>query len=162
MAVEDLQNAFVEELRDVLSAEKQITKALKKMAKEASHEKLQAAFELHLEQTEGQIERLEQVFELLDLKPRAKHCAGMAGLLEEGNSVLEEDSEPEAKDALIIASAQKVEHYEIATYGTLCTWADALGYKAAQKLLGQNLDQEEKTDQKLTVLSKNINAAAKA
>jgi ferritin-like metal-binding protein YciE len=160
MAVQDLENAFVEELKDVLSAEKQITKALKKMAKAASHDKLRKAFEAHLEQTHGHIERLEQVFEYLELKPRSKHCAAMEGLLEEGGEIVEEDAEPEAKDALLIAAAQKVEHYEIATYGTLCAWADQLGFTEARKLLDKNLVEEKQTDEKLTKLSQTVNRSA--
>lgn len=160
MPMQDLHTAFVEELRDVLSAEKQITKALKQMSKKASNEELRTAFESHLEETEGQIERLEAVFETLDLKPRAKHCDGMEGLLEEGKSILEKDGDPETKDAMMIAAAQKVEHYEIASYGTLASWAEHLGLTEAQKLIEETLAEEKATDEKLNELAKLINRAA--
>src|SRR5688572_13157212 len=133
------------------------------MVKAAAHPQLQAAFEEHLEQTEGQIERLEQVFKLLGLPAKGKKCDGMAGLIEEGKKILEEDAEPSVKDAGIIAAAQKVEHYEIASYGCLCTYAEMLGYEQVHDLLGQNLDEEETTDEKLTVLAENlINVEAEA
>jgi ferritin-like metal-binding protein YciE len=160
MTVKDLQGAFIDELRDIFSAEKQITKALRQMARKASSEDLRESFEEHLEQTERQIERLEQVFELAGQKPRAKHCAGMAGLIDEGKEILQEDADPEAKDAMLIAAAQKVEHYEIASYGTLCTWAEQLGMTDAKRLLGDNLDEEKKTDEKLTRLASAVNREA--
>ena len=162
MPEKHLHEAFVKELRDVLSAEKQITKALPKMAKNASHEELRAAFEEHLEQTERQIERLEQAFELIDLKPRASKCEAMSGLIEEGKEILEEDASPGAKDAMLIAAAQKVEHYEIATYGTLCTWAEILGLSQVKGLLQETLDEEKTTDEKLTKLASEINREAVA
>lgn len=160
MAIENLQDALLEELRDVLSAEKQITKALKQMAKKASNEQLQAAFEEHLEQTEGQIGRLEKAFEVLDRKPRAKHCDGMEGLIEEGKKILEEEAAPDVLDAMLIAAAQKVEHYEIATYGTLCAWAESLGLTELAQLLQETLDEEKQTDEKLTELAAQINQQA--
>lgn len=158
--MDSLRAAFVDELRDVYSAEKQITKSLKKMIKAASSEELSAAFEEHLAETEGQIERLEKVFESIDLKPRAKHCDAMEGILEEGKELMEEEAEPEVMDALLIAAAQKVEHYEIATYGTLCTWADQLGLTEAKKLLGETLAEEKKTDESLSELAESVNKAA--
>jgi ferritin-like metal-binding protein YciE len=160
MSISNLQDALVEELRDILNAEKQITKALKQMAKNSNSEQLKEAFELHLEETEGQVERLEKAFEALDLKPRGKHCQAMEGLLEEGKELLEEDAEPEVLDAMLIAAAQKVEHYEIATYGTLCTWADLLGLDEVAGLLKETLAQEKATDEKLTELASQLNVAA--
>ena len=160
MAMRNLENAFVEEMRDMLSAEKQITRALKKMAKKASHPKLKEAFEEHLTETEEQIHRLEQAFESLDRAPRARHCDGVAGLIDEGKEAMEEAAEPEVLDALLIASAQKVEHYEIASYGTLCTWADMLGHQRAKQLLHKTLEEEKETDHKLTQMAMEINRQA--
>lgn len=158
--MESLHQAFVDELRDVYSAEKQLTRALRKMIKAAHSEELREGFELHLEETEGQLERIEKVFESIDLKPRSKHCAAMAGIIEEGSELMEEDADPDVKDALLIAAAQKVEHYEIATYGTLCKWADQLGLTTAKKLLGETLDQEKKTDETLSELAESLNKQA--
>ncbi len=162
MALTTLADAFYDELRDVLSAEKQLLKALPKMAKKASSDELRAAFEQHLAETEAQVERVEQAFEDTGKAAKAKKCEAMAGLIEEASSMMEEDAEPEVMDAILIACAQKVEHYEIATYGTLCTWAKALGYKNAKNLLGENLAEEEKTDKALTQLSTKVNQAANA
>ena len=160
MSVKNLEDAFVEELRDVLHAEKQITKALKQMIKKATSEKLKEAFELHLEETEGQIERIESAFESIDVKPRAKTCEAMSGIIEEGKEVMEEADEDEVRDAMMIAAAQKVEHYEIASYGTLCTWANTLGFKQAEKLLQENLKEEKATDEKLNKLASQLNKEA--
>jgi len=154
--LKSLDDLLVHELQDIFDAEKQIIKALPKMIKAAAHPELQTAFEEHLEQTEGQIERLEQVFKLLGLPAKGKKCDGMAGLIEEGKKMIEEDAEPSVKDAALIAAAQKVEHYEIASYGCLCTYAEMLGYEQVHELLGQNLDEEETTDEKLTVLAENL------
>lgn len=162
MSLQTLENAFVDELRDVLSAEKQLVKALPKMAKGANSDELRMAMEQHLEETKTHVERLEEVFQSLDLSPRAKKCEAMAGLLEEGSSLLEEDGAPEVLDALIIAAAQKVEHYEIATYGTLCTWAKLLGHDTALSLLKETLNEEETTDKKLTEIAMEINQEALA
>jgi ferritin-like metal-binding protein YciE len=162
MSISNLHNALVEELRDILNGEKQITRALKQMAKNANSEELAAAFEEHLEQTEGQVERLEKAFEALDLKPRGKHCAGIEGLIEEGKKLLEEEAEPEVLDAMLIAAAQKVEHYEIAAYGTLCTWADMLGLEEVARLLKETLAEEKETDEKLTELASQINVEAQS
>ena len=153
MAVKTLQDLFVEELRDIYHAEKQLTKALPKMAKAASSDKLKQAFQQHLEETKGQIERLEQIFESLDLRTRGKPCEAMQGLVEEGKEVMEEVKEPEILDAALIVAAQKVEHYEIASYGSLRTLADALGHKDAAKLLDQTLAEEKKTDELLNKLA---------
>jgi ferritin-like metal-binding protein YciE len=154
--LKSLDDLLVHELQDIYHAEGQITKALPKMAKAASYPELKAAFEEHLEQTEGQIERLEQVFKLLGLPAKGKKCDGMAGLIEEGKKMMEEDAEPSVRDAALIAAAQKVEHYEIASYGCVCTYAEMLGYEQVHELLGQNLDEEETTDEKLTVLAESV------
>jgi ferritin-like metal-binding protein YciE len=151
-----LDDLLVHELQDIYHAENQILKALPKMVKAASHPDLKAAFEEHRLQTEGQVRRLEQAFKLLGVPARGKKCEGMAGLLEEGKKMMEEDAEPAVMDAALIASAQKVEHYEIASYGCVCTYAEMLGYDQVHELLGQNLDEEETTDQKLTALAENV------
>ena len=129
---------------------------LPKMIKAASHPELQSAFEEHLEQTEGQVERLDQVFKLLGVPAKGRKCEGMAGLIEEGKKVMEEDADPAVRDAALIASAQKVEHYEIASYGCVCTYAEMLGYDQVHDLLGQNLEEEETTDEKLTELAESV------
>jgi len=163
MAAENLHEAFEEELRDILSAEKQLLKALPKMAKAATNEDLKAGFEEHLEQTQTHVERIEKVFKLLDKTPRAKKCKAMEGLLEEGSELLEEDLPPEVMDAMLIAAAQKVEHYEIATYGTLVTWARQIELEDAASILHETLDEEKDTDLKLTQLAETgINADAEA
>jgi ferritin-like metal-binding protein YciE len=163
MSAESLHEAFEEELKDILSAEKQLLKALPKMAKAASNEDLKAGFEEHLEQTKTHVERIEQVFKLLDKAPRAKKCKAMEGLLEEGAELLEEDMAPEVLDAMLIAAAQKVEHYEIATYGTLVTWAKQIEMEEAASILHETLDEEKETDLKLTELAETgINAEAEA
>ena len=155
-----LQELYVEQLRDIYSAENQLVKALPKMAKEASSDELRAAFEEHLEQTREQVARLEQIFEALGEKPNGKKCKGMQGLIEEGKEVMEEDLEEEALDAGLIAAAQKVEHYEIAAYGTVRTFANLLGESEAASLLETTLEEEKEADQKLTSLSENINLEA--
>jgi len=163
MAMNTLADAFYDELRDIYHAEKQLLKALPKMAKKASTEELAAAFGDHLEETKQHVERAEKAFEETGKKARAKKCEAMAGLIEEATQEMKEEADPEVMDAMLIALAQKVEHYEIATYGTLCTWAKKLGYSNAHSLLGENLNEEEKADKKLTKLAKKkINAAALA
>jgi ferritin-like metal-binding protein YciE len=163
MSAESLHDAFEEELKDILSAEKQLLKALPKMAKAASNEDLKAGFEEHLEQTKVHVERLEKVFEMLDKTPRAKKCKAMEGLIEEGAELMEEDVEPDVLDAMLIGAAQKVEHYEIATYGTLVTWAKQLEMEDAAGILHETLDEEKETDLKLTELAETgINAEAEA
>ena len=154
--LKSLDDLLVHELQDIYNAENQILKALPKMIKAASHPELQSAFEEHLEQTEGQVERLDQVFKLLGVPAKGKKCEGMAGLLEEGKKVMEEDAEPSVMDAALISAAQKVEHYEIASYGCLCTYAELLGYDQVHDLLGQNLEEEEVTDEKLTELAESV------
>jgi ferritin-like metal-binding protein YciE len=161
MELESLQDLFVEELKDVYHAEKQLIKALPKMAKAASSEDLKAALENHLEETEEHIQRLEQVFELMGKKPATKVCKGMQGLVEEGKEIIEEDAEDEVKDAGLICAAQKVEHYEIAAYGCLRTYARVLGNREIEKILQRTLDEEGAADQKLTELADSrINIAA--
>lgn len=162
MDMNTLQDLYVEELRDLLSAEGQIIKALPKMAKKASSPELQKAFQTHLAESRQHVERLNQIFENLGMKPRAKKCKGMQGLIEEGEEVMKEAETDEVRDAGLIASAQRVEHYEIAAYGTVRTYAEMLGDKKAAKLLQQTLDEEGNTDKKLTDLAVNgINAEAK-
>jgi len=150
MGLDNLEDLFLDELKDIYNAEKQLTKALPKMAKAASTEDLQEAFTSHLEETKGQIERLEKVFEVIGKPARGKTCKAMEGLVEEGSELMEEDGEPPVLDAGLICAAQKVEHYEIAAYGTLVTWAEILGYKKAIPLLEANLGEEKAADEKLT------------
>jgi len=153
MSLEDL---FLDELRDIYHAEKQLTKALPKMAKSAQNRSLQAAFREHLGQTEQHVARLEQVFESLGAKAKTKKCVAMEGLVEEGQELMGEDAEPGVLDAGLICAAQKVEHYEIAGYGTLVTWAQRLGHAEAARLLRQTLDEEKMTDQRLTRLAESM------
>jgi ferritin-like metal-binding protein YciE len=153
MASETLQDLLIETLRDTYNAEKQIVKALPRMAKAANSDELRAAFEEHLEVTKEQVTRLEQVFKELGVPVRGKHCVAMEGLIEEGKEVMEEDHDPEVLDAGLIAAAQKIEHYEIAAYGTVRTWAEMLGLTSAAQLLQQTLDEEAETDEKLTQLA---------
>ncbi len=162
MSLNSLADAFYDELRDVYSAEKQLTKALPKMAKKASSQNLKKAFEDHLKETEQQVTRVEQAFEDTGKAAKAKTCEAMKGLIEEADGMMKEDADPAVMDAVLISCAQKVEHYEIATYGTLCTWAEALGYDKALKLLKQNIDEEESADKKLSKLSVSINKEAMA
>jgi ferritin-like metal-binding protein YciE len=163
MSLDSLEKLFLEELRDIYNAEKQILRALPRMAKAASSPQLQQAFTNHLRQTENQVQRLERVFQELGQSARGKTCKGMQGLLEEGNEVLEKEGQPPVIDAALIASAQRVEHYEIAAYGCLRTYAQLLGYSRAEQLLQQTLEEEEATDKKLTDLGESgINDAAAA
>ena len=162
MSMESLADLFYDELRDVFSAEKQLLKALPKMIKKATDTQLKSALENHLEETRQQVERVEKAFEDTGKAARAKTCEAMKGLIEEAEEMLSEDANPAVMDATIIACAQKVEHYEIATYGTLCEWARALGYEKALKQLKQNIDEEEKADAKLSKIAENVNQAALA
>jgi len=148
-----LHDAFLDELRDVYDAEKQITKALPKMVKAATSADLQHAFEAHLEETRGHVERLEEVFESLEERARGKHCEGVAGILEEGKSVMEEDFDETTMDACLIAAAQRVEHYEMAAYGSLIAWAQAMGHTKAASLLEETLNEEKGADKKLTSIA---------
>ncbi len=148
-----LHDAFLDELRDAYDAEKQVTKALPKMAKAATSPGLRTAFQAHLEETRGQVARLEEVFAALGEKVRGKHCDGMAGIIEEGKSAMEEDFDDSTMDAALIASAQRVEHYEMAAYGTLVAWARAMGHTEAADLLEETLDEEKAADAKLSQLA---------
>jgi ferritin-like metal-binding protein YciE len=156
MQLENLQDLLKEDLKDVLHAENQILKALPKMIKAASNEQLQEAMEHHLEETKGHVDRVEQVMEMLGMSVKAKPCKAMQGIIEEGKEVMSEDAEDDVMDAALIGAAQKVEHYEIATYGTLCTYAELLGLKDAKRLLGQNLEEEKMADQKLSELAEAV------
>lgn len=153
MKLDSLENLFIHELKDLLSAEKQLVKALPKMAKGAASESLRAAIEEHLEQTKGHVERLETIFEQLGKAARAEHCKAMEGLIAEGSDLLEEEGAPMVKDAALIAAAQRVEHYEMSGYGSARALAEMLGHNEAVDLLQQTLDEEKETDQKLTELA---------
>ena len=148
-----LHDAFVDELRDAYDAEKQLTKALPKMAKAATSPQLRKAFETHLKETQGQIGRLEKAFASLDEKVRGKHCDGIEGIIEEGQSVMEEDFDETTMDACLIAAGQRAEHYEMAAYGTVRAMAEQLGYTAFAELLQQTLDEEGAADKKLTTIA---------
>jgi len=156
MKLDTLKKLYLEELRDVYNAEQQLVKALPKMAKAASAEELKDALQDHLEETKGHVERIEEIFGELDESPKGKTCHGMKGLVEEGSEILEEKGEESVIDAGIIAAAQKAEHYEIATYGTLRTWADLLGESDAADLLQQTLDEEGDADKRLSELAEDI------
>lgn len=162
MPLTNLADAFYNELRDVLSAEKQLTKALPKMVKTATDPELKKAFEEHLAETEKQVDRVEKAFEDTGKAARAKTCEAMKGLIEEAEEMLKEKADPAVKDCVMIACAQKVEHYEIATYGTLCTWAEALGYQTALDQLKANMAEEESADKKLSKVAKKVNREALA
>jgi len=156
MKLDTLQKLYTDELRDLYNAENQLVKALPKMAKAASSEELKDAFEKHLEQTKGHVERLEQVFEGLGEKPKGKTCRAMKGLIEEGSEILKEDGEDSVIDAGIIVAAQKVEHYEIAGYGSVRTFAHLLGQNKAAELLQTTLDEEAETNELLNRLAESI------
>ena len=156
MKLNTLQKLYTDELRDLYNAENQLLKALPKMAKAASSEELKEAFEKHLEQTKGHVKRLEQVFEELDEKPKGKTCRAMKGLIEEGSEILEEDGETSVRDAGMIVAAQKVEHYEIAGYGSVRTFAHLLGQNKAAELLQTTLDEESETDEILNKLAESV------
>lgn len=150
--MKDLKSLFVHFLRDIYYAENKITKALPKMARKASNADLKAAFEHHLEETHQQIENLEKVFDLLDLKPRGETCEAIKGIIEEGEDIMDDADKGDVRDAGMIAAAQAVEHYEITRYGTLVSWAKTLDMSEAAKLLQANLDQEYAADEKLDKL----------
>jgi ferritin-like metal-binding protein YciE len=156
-----LKELYIDELRDIYNAETQLVKALPKMAKASTSDELRSGFESHLEQTRGHVERLEEIFEALDEKSTGKKCAGMAGLVKEGEEIMDEDFEDEVMDAALISAAQRVEHYEIAAYGCVRSWAELLGETEAAALLEKTLEEEKETDQKLTELSEEINVEAK-
>ena len=162
MTLKNLADLFYDELCDIYSAEQQLVEALPKMQEKATNPKLAEAFEKHLAQTQKQVERVEKAFADTGKVPKAKTCKAMKGLIEEASSMMKENADADVMDAALIACAQKVEHYEIATYGTLCTWAESVGYKGALKLLKQSMDEEEKTDKLLSELAVKINASAMA
>ncbi|HBA82671.1 MAG TPA: ferritin-like domain-containing protein [Verrucomicrobia bacterium] len=153
MSLQTMDELLEEQISDIYSAEKQLLKALPEMANAASSQELKHAFENHLNETREQMHRLEQVFELLDMKPERKTCKGMAGLIREGEDVISEPGDPLVKDAALIAAAQKVEHYEISAYGTICELANQLDNEDAKALLGKNLASEKKSDKELTKLA---------
>src|ERR1700727_219364 len=159
MADEGLKELYIDELKDLYSAENQLVKALPKMAKAATSEDLRAGFEEHLEQTKGHVQRLETVFQQLDESPKGKKCKGMEGLIEEGSEAIEEYEGP-VRDAALIGAAQRVEHYEMAGYGTVIAMAKQLGESAHAKVLQQTLTEEKETDEKLASLSADVNASA--
>jgi ferritin-like metal-binding protein YciE len=159
-----MEDLFLDQLRDLYHAEKQLVKALPKMAKAAKSEDLSEAFKTHLGETEEHVSRIEQVFEKIGVKARTKKCQAMEGLIEEGEELIDEEPEAEILDAGLIGAAQKVEHYEIASYGTLITWARQLGHEDFADLLKRTLDEEKQADEKLTSLAEshvNQEAAAK-
>ena len=153
MDLETLNKLFVHELKDIYSAENQILEALPKMAKKASHTELKNAFEEHHRQTQEHVKRLDRIFEDLDFSPTGQKCKGMEGLIEEGEDVMEDAEDDEVRDAAMIAAAQRVEHYEIAAYGTARTYARMLGNEEAERILQTTLDEEGETDKKLTKLA---------
>lgn len=155
-----LEDLYVDELRDLYSAENQLLKALPKMAKAANSEDLKAGFEEHLTQTEGHVKRLEKIFDDFDKSPKGKKCVAMEGLIKEGSEIIKEDMTPEVKDAALIAAGQRVEHYEMAGYGTVRTYAEILDYSGATELLQSTLDEEGDTNKKLTKLAKKLNVKA--
>ena len=148
-----LHDAFIDELRDAYDAEKQLLKALPKLAKAASSPQLRQAFLTHRDETQGQIDRLEEVFASIDQKVRGKHCDGIAGIIEEGKSIIEEEFDEATMDACLIAAGQRAEHYEMAAYGTLVAWARGMGHERAANLLQETLDEEKAADQKLTSIA---------
>ena len=160
MPNEGLKELYIDELKDLYSAENQLVKALPKMAKAAASEELRQGFEEHLEQTKEHVARLEKIFKALDESPKGKKCVGMEGLVKEGSEVIAEDFEDAVKDAALIGAAQRVEHYEIAAYGTASEFAKILGESEQVSLLEETLQEEKETDQKLTDLSKEINPQA--
>jgi ferritin-like metal-binding protein YciE len=157
-----LKQLYIDELKDLYDAENRLVKALPKLAKAATSQKLRSGFEEHLEQTRGHVDRLEEIFEALGEKASGKKCAGMMGLIKEGEEMMEEDFAGDVMDAALISAAQRVEHYEIAAYGCVSTWAELLGESEASALLEKTLEEEKEADQKLTQLAEEINVAAKS
>ena len=156
-----LMELYVDELKDLFDAENRLVKVLPKVAKAATSDKLRTAVEEHLEQTRGHVDRLKEIFDNLGEKATGKKCAGMTGILKEGEEIMDEDFEAEVMDAALISAAQRVEHYEIAAYGCVRTWADLLGESEASALLDKTLEEEKETDEKLTQLAEEINVQAK-
>jgi ferritin-like metal-binding protein YciE len=155
-----LRDLFIDELRDLYDAENRLVKAIPKMAKAAESDELRSGFEHHLEQTKVHVERLKKVLTSLDEKPTAKKCPGMAGIVQEGDEMMDEGYEGSVKDAALISTAQRVEHYEIAAYGCVHSWAEELGETEAAAILEKTLNEEKETDAKLTELAEQINASA--
>jgi ferritin-like metal-binding protein YciE len=162
MKVESIEDLFLDELKDLYSAEKQITKALPKMVKAASTQELSAAFDSHLQETKGHVERLEEIFEKLGKRGTGKTCEGMKGVLEEGSEVVQEMEKGPVRDAALIAAAQRVEHYEIAGYGSVRSFAELLGKQDIVELLEETLQEEKAADEKLTTISGSVNQEAQA
>jgi ferritin-like metal-binding protein YciE len=160
MSVDTIEKLFIDELKDLYSAENQITKALSKMVKAATSTELKKAFENHLKETEGQIERLVKICEMMGASPKGKTCNGMKGVLEEGSEVLKEIEAGDLRDAALISAAQRVEHYEMAGYGTVRNYAELLGQSEAAKLLEKTLEEEKAADEKLTTISQKVNVSA--
>ena len=160
MKANSLHELYLEELKDLYDAENQIIKALPKMVEAASSEELQGALTEHLEVTRGQAKRLEQIFQNMGEKLKAEKCKGMEGLIKEGSDILSEDMDEDVKDAAIISAAQRIEHYEMAGYGTVRTWANLLGETEAEELLQETLDEEKEADEKLNELAEEINVQA--
>jgi ferritin-like metal-binding protein YciE len=161
MKMESLKELFIEELKDLYSAENQILKALPKMIKKASSRELKRGFEEHLEQTKGHVDRLTKIFQELDESPKGKKCKGMEGIIADGAELMKEDAEPEVMDAGLISAAQHVEHYEMAGYGCVRTYAELLGHSNFVQLLETTLNEEKETDAKLTELARSVNVKAK-
>lgn len=157
-----LKDLYVDELKDLFDAENRLVKAIPRMAKAASSEKLRSGFEEHLEQTRGHVDRLKEIFDAMGEKATGKKCAGMMGIVKEGEEIMDEDFEGEVMDAALISAAQRVEHYEIAAYGCVRTWAELLGENEASALLEKTLEEEKETDEKLTELAEEINVQAKS
>jgi ferritin-like metal-binding protein YciE len=160
MPTQGLKELYIDELRDLYNAETQLVKALPKLARAAVSDQLRKGFEEHLEQTKGHVQRLEKIFEMLEESPKGKKCKGMEGLVQEGSEVIEEDYEGSLLDAALIGAAQRVEHYEIAGYGTVRSFAESLGESDQVSLLDQTLKEEKETDLKLTELAREVNAEA--
>ena len=160
MSVDSIEKLFIEELKDLYSAENQITKALPKMVNAATSKDLKKAFESHLRETEGQIERLIRVCNIVGANPKGKSCEGMKGVLDEGSSMLHQSAEGDVRDAALISAAQRVEHYEMAAYGTVRTYAQLLGQSQVAKLLKETLEEEKAADQKLTSIAQKVNVRA--
>ncbi len=156
MKIKSMEDLFIHELKDLYSAEKQMVQGLQKLAKKASREELRTAFSQHLEETRGQVERLEKIFESLERSPRGEKCEGMAGLIEEAEGVMENTEDADVLDAALIATAQKQEHYEISGYGTARTYAQMLGNEEAARLLQQTLDEESAADERLNQLAEGM------
>ncbi|MEI7035229.1 ferritin-like domain-containing protein [Fulvimonas yonginensis] len=153
MSIKSMQDLFIHELSDIYSAEKQLAKALPRLSRAADNQELSKAFDKHLEETRGQIERIDQVVDQLDLRLKRMKCQGMEGLVDEAREIIETIPQGALRDAALIAGAQKAEHYEIASYGTLCALAKQLGHQDAAKLLSQTLEEEKATDKRLTELA---------